>query len=124
MLSRKSKKQSTVAVSSTEAEVIVATETVRELMWIQNLVNSLDVDFGVPTLYCDSQPAIAIVNTAGSHGRSKHMDVKYKYLAERVESKDVRMLYVSIADNVADMMTKSQPNATFKTFSELINLTF
>lgn len=93
---------------------IAATETMRELMWLRQLLNSFGYHIDTPTLYCDSQPAIAIANTTGYHGRSKHLDVKYKYLAEVVANNEVRMAYVPTADMVADALTKPLPQTSFE----------
>lgn len=118
----KSKKQSTIALSSTEAEIIAATETMREVMWVRNVIESFGIKTTTPTLYCDSQPAIAISNTTGYHGRSKHMDVKYKFMSECVEDKNVDLRYVPSDENIADTLTKPLSRALFTKFAESIRL--
>lgn len=54
LVSWKSKKQSTVALTSTEAEAIAATETASELLWTVNIMYSFGLDVGVPKLLCES----------------------------------------------------------------------
>lgn len=116
LVSWSSKKQSTVALSTTEAEIIAATETMREVLWIRQLLLSFNIEVEVPILYCDSQPAIAIAHTTGYHARSKHLDVKYKFLAQCVEYSDIELVYKATRDMIADVMTKSLPRSTFENF--------
>ena len=103
LVSWSSKKQTTVALSSTEAEIVAATEAVRELIWIRQLIVSFGIVVDTPTLYCDSQPAIYIAHATGFNARSKHLDVKYKFLAQCVYNDDVNITYVSTNDMYADL---------------------
>lgn len=89
LVSWSSKRQSVVALSSTEAEIIAATETMREILWIRNVLSSFGFTVDTLTLYCDSQPAIAIAHTGGYNGRSKHMDVKYRFLSDCVTNHNI-----------------------------------
>lgn len=114
LVSYSSKKQATIALSTTEAEIISATETMRELLWLRQLMTSFECTIDTPTLYCDSQPAIAIANNTGYSGRTKHLDVKYKFLAECVEAKDVVITYVPTNEMLADVLTKSLPRVPFE----------
>lgn len=122
LISWASKKQTVIALSSTEAEIIAAAEAMREILWVRNILSSFGITVPTPVLYCDSQPAIFIANNGGFNGRSKHMDLKYKFFSECVSSKDVKLVYISTSDNVADTLTKSLPQAPFNNFSTLMGL--
>ena len=119
-----SKKQSTVALSSTEAEIIAATETVREIIWIRQLLSSFGIKVSTPTLFCDSQPAIAIANSYGYNGRTKHMDVKYKFLGQCVSKDEILLTYKPTDEMVADLLTKALPRTHFEILLHEMGLTF
>lgn len=123
LVSWKSKKQSVVALSSTESEIIAATETMRELLWIRNIVTGFDIEVGTPKLFCDSQPAIAIANTGALNGRSKHMDVKYAFMTDMVSTSQIYLHYIPTADNIADTFTKPLSRSHFETLRRHLCLT-
>lgn len=101
-----SKKHPLITLSFTDSELIAATEALRKLKWIHSLLKYFGGHPGVPTLFCESQPAIAIKHTSGYHGRVKHMDVRYKFLEHCLETGAVKVLYVLTTGMVAIMMTK------------------
>lgn len=67
-------------------------------------------------VFCDRQPEIASAHTTGYHARSKYLDVKYKFLAERVENNEIRLLYKPTSEMLADTLTKALPRATVENF--------
>lgn len=73
----KSRKQTLVALSTTESEYIALSECCRDLLWIRNLLNEMGVlveDASV--VYCDNQEAIRISNGESKLNRTKHIAVK------------------------------------------------
>ena len=121
-VSWKSKKQSVVALSSTESEIIAATETIRELLWIQNIITGLGISIDKPKLFCDSQPAISIANTGAMNGRNKHMDVKYAFLSDMVSTHKIQLQYIRSNENIADAFTKPLPRAQFERLRDYLGL--
>ena len=109
-----SKKQHSVSNSSTETEYVAAGATAREIVWFQNLLNSIKEGLGIniPTayrpmqLYLDNQAAIAISKNPQYHSRMKHIDVQHHYIRERVLEEDITPSYIPSADNAADILTK------------------
>ncbi|KAL0325351.1 UNVERIFIED_CONTAM: Retrovirus-related Pol polyprotein from transposon TNT 1-94 [Sesamum radiatum] len=105
----KSSKQATTADSTTEAEYIVASEAVKETVWMKNYIQELGV---VPSIVepvvilCDNNMAIAQVKEPRYHHRSKHILRRYHLLREMVSRGDIRMDRVSSAENTADPLTK------------------
>ncbi|KAI4331921.1 hypothetical protein L6164_016867 [Bauhinia variegata] len=77
-ISWKSTLQSTVALSTTEAEYMAITEAVKEAIWLQGLLEDLGVSQKHIVVYCDSQSAIHLAKNQVYHDRTKHIDVRGK----------------------------------------------
>lgn len=60
-------------------------------------------------VYCDSQSAIHLCKNSTFHSRSKHIDVRYHWIRDVLESKRLVLEKVHTDDNGADMMTKIVP---------------
>lgn len=105
-----SKLQDTVALSTTEAEYIGLCNAIKEGMWLRQLYRDIGYDMGAPTVVCgDNQASIALIRLPGVRQRTKHIDVRYHYVRERVEEGDIIVTYISTVDNVADICTKALP---------------
>lgn len=101
------RRQPIVALSSTEAEYIAAAECCKELLYlksvIQELLNSNSVKV---TMFVDNQSAIRIIENGVINRRSKHIDVRYKFIHEKVKNGDVTIKYCSSNEQTADIFTK------------------
>ncbi|XP_048485493.1 uncharacterized protein LOC119691901 isoform X3 [Plutella xylostella] len=107
-ISWSSKRQPTVALSSTEAEYMALSSAIQEAMWLKQLQEdfwpSLSNDsFDV---YCDNQSALSIAGHDVYHARSKHIDVRYHFIREKIEAKQISLKYQCSEDMVADALTK------------------
>lgn len=102
-----SQKQKTVALSTTESEYIATCETTKELIWISRFMKSLIGNFNKSSvMYVDNQSAIKLVKNPEYHIRTKHIDIKYHFIREKLEEKVFRLEYVSTEDQIADIFTK------------------
>lgn len=100
------KKQSCVALSSTEAEYIAISEAGKEAVFINNLVKEL-VGLNHPIqLLNDSQSAQKLIQNPMYHNRTKHIDTRYHYIRELVEKGVVSVKYLPTNEMLADVMTK------------------
>lgn len=108
------RRQATVATSSTEAEYMALYEAVKEAMWLKSLSFSIDMKLPGPIiLWEDNMGCINIANNPSSHKRSKHIDIKYHFSRERVETKDICVSYIPTDEQVADIMTKPLDRVKF-----------
>ena len=114
--------QSTVALSTTEAEYMATTEAVKETIWLKGLVGDLGLQQDDFVVYCDNQSAIHLTKNPMYHERSKHIAVKYNFICETISEGIVVVKKVAIADNPADMMTKPVPLHKFKHCLDLIGI--
>lgn len=102
-----SKKQSTVALSTAEAEYIAATHVTKQILWQRTLFRELDMPQpDTSILYCDNQAAIAISHNPGFHARTKHIDIALYFLRDYVEEGTITLQHVASCDNLADIFTK------------------
>jgi hypothetical protein len=102
-----SKKQSVVALSSTEAEYYALGECVKEALWLRNILQELSISMNGPTIIMeDNQSTIAIANNPIHHQRVKHLDVKSHFLRDHIEKGDVELVYCPTEDQIADLLTK------------------
>ncbi|KAM1427662.1 hypothetical protein ACFXTO_020187 [Malus domestica] len=108
-VSWKSKKQSVIADSTTEAEYVATAEAGKEAFWMKKFITELGV---VPTitspvtLYCDNSGAIAQAKEPMAHQKNKHFDRRFNIIRRYAAEGKVNILKVASADNVADPLTK------------------
>ena len=108
-ISWQSKLQKCVALSTTEAEYIAVTEACKEVLWMKKLLEELGQEQEDLKLYCDSQSAIHLSKNPMFHSRSKHIDVRYHWVRDVIESKQLMLEKIHTDDNASDMMTKALP---------------
>lgn len=110
------KKQSNIALSTTEAELIASSEVLREGLWTKKLLQELSpTNHFNCTLYSDNQPCIRILKSNESHNRTKHIDVKYLHIQESAERHNIAIIHCPSEHMIADVFTKAL--ATNRLFS-------
>jgi hypothetical protein len=113
-ISWSSRRQQTVAASTTEAEYMAAAHATKEALWLRKLASDLQLDnVGAISIRADNQSAIKLLNNPISSARSKHIDIIYHFARERVARGEVSFRYISTAAMVADSLTKTVPVAKF-----------
>jgi hypothetical protein len=101
------KKQPVVSKSSTEAEYRSLAFATAELRWLRMLFQELDLYLhSPPTLWCDNLGALALASNPVYHARTKHIEVDYHFIREKVVNKEITTRYLSTHDQVADIFTK------------------
>ena len=107
-ISWSSRKQKTVARSSTEAEYRSVAQTAAELEWVQHLLHELQVQYhSPPVIYCDNIGATKLSANPVFQSRMKHLGVDYHFIRERVQSGSLRVTTIHNDDQLADILTKS-----------------
>ncbi|KAH9794218.1 hypothetical protein KPL71_004820 [Citrus sinensis] len=101
-----SKLQTVVALSTTEAEYMAATQACKEAIWIQRLLEELGYKQEKISVYCDSQSALHIARNPTFHSRTKHIGVQYHFVREVVEDGSVDLQKIHTKENLADVLTK------------------
>jgi hypothetical protein len=96
-------------LSTTDAEYIAAVDACKEVLWMQNFMQELDMKQEKYNLYCDSQSAIYLAKNPSFHARTKHIEVRYHWIRHVVSSKLVQPEKIHTDKNGSDMMTKIWP---------------
>ncbi|MCO5570874.1 hypothetical protein L7F22_024603 [Adiantum nelumboides] len=108
-----SKKQPSVATSSCEAEYRAIFTATVECVWLRRLMAGF---------YTDSQSALAIARNPVFHARTKHIEVHYHYVRERLSAREISLAYVPAQDNLADLFTKALSREKLEAFRKALGL--
>jgi hypothetical protein len=104
-----SKKQPTVALSTTEAEYLALGQAAKESIWLKKLLTELGFhqkDRPIE-INSDNQGAIALTKNPTFHARTKHIDIRHHFLREKYEAKEIAIAYCGTNTMVADILTKA-----------------
>ena len=113
-ISWSSKKQTTVALSSCEAEIMAASEAAKEAVYISRLSRELGVSDDTPmALHCDNRSATDVAYNPEHFGRMKHVERRHLYVRECVEDHLITVPFVRTDDNIADFFTKALESKRF-----------
>ena len=116
LISWKSRKQPTIALSTCEAEYMSLAAAVQFFQLLGSILDDSRNVFCSVTLYCDNQGALALANNPVQHQRSKHIDIKYHSVRSEIQKEFLHVAYVTSKDNVADIFTKPINGQRIKTF--------
>lgn len=114
-------KQSNISLSSCEAEFIAASETAKAVKWLTKLLSELGIEEKI-TMKMDSTSAIALIKSTQSYRRSKHIEIKYHFVREMYENKEIDIEHVSSEELKSDFLTKPLVPAKFLKQRELSGL--
>jgi len=107
-VSYSSKKQGSVALSSTESEYMALLHALKEQIWILRFLSEIGYEANDQNvIYCDNQSAIALAHNPEHHARTKHIDIQYHFVRNCVEDGRTRLKYCPTEDMVADGLTKA-----------------
>lgn len=109
-ISWSSKRQKTIALSTTEAEYMSLSSITQEAVWLRQLLNEFNLDGHSsmkPTrIYCDNMSAIDLSKSVGYHGRTKHIDIRHHFVRQHISLGHMNVQHISTDDMVADILTK------------------
>jgi hypothetical protein len=115
----KSSKQKLVTKSSTEAELVGAVDSVQQLYPIRGLLSDLGVNCNKYLLLQDNMSTISLIrSTRPKSLRSRHINVRYHYLQERISMGEFDVAYVPTNEMLADIFTKPLQGNLFRTLRD------
>ena len=118
----KSTKQKLNLKSSTEAELITSSEVLPQILWTRYFLEDQGVEVRESVLYQDSTSTIQLERNgkASSRQRTKHINIEYFFIKDRVESGEITIIYCPTEDMIADFFTKPLQGIKFIQFRESI----
>lgn len=123
VVSWSSRKQSTVSLSSTEAEYVSLAQGACEAIWLRNLLHDLGIDCNGPvTIFEDNTSCIKIAEAPRDHRKMKHVDVKYNFIRDEIVAKTIKVEYLQSSEQTADIMTKPLGKTAFQKHRGNLNL--
>ncbi|XP_071722114.1 secreted RxLR effector protein 161-like [Rutidosis leptorrhynchoides] len=116
-VSWRSAKQTLVATSTMEAEFVSCFEATSHGVWLKGFISGLRImDFIARPLriFCDNSAAVFMAKNHKSGSRSKHIDIKYLAIRERVKEKKVVVEHISTGLMITDSLTKGMSPMSYK----------
>jgi hypothetical protein len=109
-ISRASKKQPVVTLSTTEAEFVAASQCATQCVWLKRILEVMGWTSSVKEgtkIWCDNSSTIKLSKNPVLHGRSKHIDVRFHFLRDLVRDGIIELEHCGTHEQVADVMTKA-----------------
>jgi hypothetical protein len=104
----KSKKQTVIALSSTEAEYVALSEAGREACWLRNLYGELGFPQGAPTIIKgDNEGSVILTKNPQFHQRSKHIAIRHHWVRDLVKTNVLDIQDCRDPEQTADVLTKA-----------------
>jgi hypothetical protein len=123
LISWSARKQATVSRSSTEAEYKAIANATAEIMWVQTLLKESGIQVpATAKLWCDNLGAKYLSSNPVFHARTKHIEVDYHFVRERVMRRLLQIDFVPTGDQVADGFTKAITVRQLENFKHNLNL--
>nr|GEW62179.1 retrovirus-related Pol polyprotein from transposon TNT 1-94 [Tanacetum cinerariifolium] len=109
-----SKKQNCVSISIAESEYVAVSGCCAQVLWMRTQLTDYGFFYDKVPIYCDSKSAISISYNLVQHTRAKHIDVRYHFIKDHVEKGTTELYFVGTEYQLANLFTKSLPEARFK----------
>jgi histone deacetylase 1/2 len=123
LISWSARKQATVSRSSTEAEYKSLANATAEIIWIESLLGELGIQRNQTScLWCDNMGATYLSANPIFHARTKHIEIDFHFVRERVSRKQLEIRFIPSRDQVADGFTKALPSRQLEEFKHNLNL--
>jgi hypothetical protein len=117
------RKQAIVSRSSTEAKYKALANATTEVIWVQSVLAELGINLPrSPCLWCDNLGATYMAVNPRFHGRTKHIEIDFHFVHERVAWQQLEVRFIFSADQVADGFTKFLPASKLDVFHHNLNL--
>ncbi|GJU51844.1 hypothetical protein Tco_1221399 [Tanacetum coccineum] len=111
-----SKKQTALAISTTEAEYVsTKKKACQQAFWMKQALVDYDIKLDDVLVLCDNKGAIDLSKNLVLHSRTKHIEIRHHFLRDNVPKENISIEKVSSEDNIADILLKPSSNETFST---------
>nr|GEX39592.1 copia protein [Tanacetum cinerariifolium] len=108
-----SKKQTAFAISTTEAEYVSTGKTCQQALWMKQALIDYDVRLDDVPIMCNNKGAIDLSKNLVQHSRTKHIEIRHRFLRDNVQKGHISIEKVPSVDNFIDILTKPLKRESF-----------
>jgi hypothetical protein len=101
-----SKKQTFVALSTPEAEYVVAGQCCVQRLWMRKTLRDFGYNLSKVPLLCDNKSVIRLAYNPVEHSRTKHIDIRHHFLRDHQQRGDIEVCHISTENQLTDIFTK------------------
>ena len=116
-----SRKQTSTALSSCEAELMSAADFAKVALWFHRLVSELGYP-EVPRIQIDNQASIKLILESQLSRRTRHIEVRFYFVREKVEERKLEIVHVPSQKNLSDILTKPMNKTCFQRLRDSIGI--
>ena len=121
-ISWKSGKQTTVALSTMEAELMALSDAAREILAHLTFFQTLSIELPLPILYTDNEAAESVAKHEPEYQRSKHIDIRYHFIRDHFEKGTFDIQHIPGNEQIADILTKPLPRIKHQAIVQALRL--
>jgi hypothetical protein len=118
------RKQNFVALSTAEAEYIVAGHCCAQLFWMRQTLRDYGYKLTKVPLLCDNESAIRMADNPVEHSRTKHIAIRYHFLRDHQQRGDIKIAYINTKDQLANIFTKPLDEKSFTKLRHELNILY
>ncbi|GJS22262.1 retrovirus-related pol polyprotein from transposon TNT 1-94 [Tanacetum coccineum] len=118
-----SKKQTALAISTTEAEYVSARKACQQALWMKQALIDYDIRLNDVPIMCDNKGAIDLSKNPVQHSRTKHIEIRHHFLRDNVQKGHISIDKVPSVDNIAEILTKPLKRELFNYLWFMMNTT-
>nr|GEX24704.1 copia protein [Tanacetum cinerariifolium] len=112
-----SKKQTALAISTTEAEYVSARKACQQALWMKQALINYDVRLDDIPIMCDNKGAIYLIKNPVQQSHTKHIEIRHHFLHDNIQKGHISIEKVSSVDNIVDILTKPLKRESFNYLS-------
>ncbi|WJX61599.1 hypothetical protein P8452_46671 [Trifolium repens] len=124
LISWASKRQTTIALSTVEAEYISAAKCCTQLLWMKYQLEDYNITESSIPLYCDNTAAIHLSKNPILHSRAKHIEIKHHFIRDHVQKGTINIQFIDTDHQWADIFTKPLAIERFDFIKKNLNMHF
>lgn len=110
-----SKKKSCISLSIVEVEYVVVVTNYNQILWMKQMLKDIRIDYDEPVfIHYDNSTNIDMSKNLVFHSKTKNVSINYNFFKEKVEAKEVKLLYVNTKEQIVHIFTKPLPRESFK----------
>ncbi|GJZ18242.1 retrovirus-related pol polyprotein from transposon TNT 1-94, partial [Tanacetum coccineum] len=107
------KKQTDLAISTTDAEYVFARKACQQALWVKQALIDYNICLNDVPIMCENKGAIDLSKNPVQHSRTKHIEIRHHFLCDNVQKGDISIEKVASEDNIADIFTKPLKREVF-----------